>query len=467
MGTKNIRNEMWLSAAILFARQIISASLSLVTLVLALYFIGPVEYGVFVSASSLISIFCAICNLGIGAYLLRSPSKPSSYTYDQAFTILLMTGMTAIVVGVFLLEQISAWVGVVDLKQLAFALLFSIPVVIVSRVPQCKIERQLDYALVAKVELLAIIFRFFLTLFCFIGDLGVWSLVYGWWGFHILTLLGFLYQGKYTPHLCWKIKLLKPMLVFGMKTWLARSIFNLRDLANPLIVAKILGTEAVTIVSIATNLCEVAAIGLGVSQRISGGVFGKFQKNKEKLSTAISEGTFLQVWIVGFFQSTIILIGLLLSKYLDSVWQSALLLLPYVSIYYLVLALIQLNISALYTHNKVGWIIFINIVYVFILMFLAYLLSKRYGINGYGFAVAASSFLLLVFLFANGLRSRADLSTYSVITASFFATLLFVLESSPWAILLISLLFIIKPIREEFKKIMHRIKFGWLKTNME
>jgi len=188
---------MWFSAAILFARQMISATLSLLTLALALFLIGPREYGVFVSAASLIGIVCATCNLGIGAYLLRNPSEPVSQTYDQAFTILLIVGMTSLGVGLFLLDAISSWIGIVGLEQLAFVLLFSVPIVILSRVPQCKMERQLEYRLVAKLELSATIFRFFLTLICFITGNGVWSLVYGWWGFHVFTLLGFFYQGKY------------------------------------------------------------------------------------------------------------------------------------------------------------------------------------------------------------------------------------------------------------------------------
>lgn len=429
MLTNNIRHELWLSATILFGRQIISASLSLVTIVLALHFIGPIQYGTFVSAATLISIVCAVCSLGVGAYLLRNPLEPDTNTYHQAFTLLFMAGIVAVGVGLFLIEDISNWVGVQGLSPLAFALLFSVPIVIVSRVPQCKIERGLDYRRVAKVELAATICRFFLTLVFFVAGGGVWSLVFGWWGFHSLTLLGYLYQGNYIPKLYWRIAVIQPMLSYGIKTWFARMIFNLRDLANPLIAAKILGAEAVAIISIVTNLCEATAIGLGVSQRISGGVFGKFQRHKEKLSSAISEGTFFQVFIVGSFQLIILLIGQTFSSYLDPVWRSAFLLLPYFSVYYLVLALIQLRVSALYTLNKTKWIVFINLVYVSTLMITAYAFSLEDGINGYGIATAMSSFLLLTFLYQRGTRKSNDLLMYSIITAVVFILVLFWITS--------------------------------------
>lgn len=458
---------MWLSATILFARQTMSAVLSLVTLVLALYFIGPEEYGVFLSATTLISILCAICNLGIGAYLLRNPVEPSPHTYHQAFTTLLLMGMAAIGTGLYWLDDISVWLNLQGFGQLAFTLLFSVPIVMVSRVPQCKLERQLDYRRVAKVELSATVFRFLLTLIFFAAGAGVWSLVYGWWGFHILTLLGFLFQSKYFPQLRWQVTLMKPMLFFGIKTWFARIVFSLRDLTNPLIVAKILGAEAVTVVSIVTNLCESAAIGLAVSQRISGGVFGKIQKQKEKLSIAVSEGTFFQILIVGIFQLIIMLIGQLFSSHLDTVWQNAFLLLPYFSVYYLVLALIQLKVSALFTQSKVRWIIFIHIVYVSILMSLSYFLSLHYGMQGYGVAVALSSIFLLAFLYQKRVRTRNDLLIYSMITAALFILVLFGMTRSVWFLSSIPVLFIFSPIRAEFNKLADRFKSDWLKKNRE
>ena len=432
MRTNNIRHELWLSATLLFIRQIFSASLSLVTIVLALHFIGPVQYGTFVSAATLIGIVCAVCSLGVGAYLLRNPLEPDTNTYHQAFTLLLLAGMVSIGTGLYLLEDISAWVGVQGLSPLAFALLFSVPIVIVSRVPQCKIERGLDYRRVAKVEFLAAVGRFLLTLACFVAGAGVWSLIYGWWGFHVLTLLGYVYQSKYIPRLYWRNAVIKLILNYGIKTWFSRMIFNLRDLANPLIAAKVLGAEAVAVISIVTNLCEATAIGLGVSQRISGGVFGKFQQHKEKLTKAISEGTFLQVCIVGVFQLIIILIGQIFSSSLDPVWQSAFLLLPYFSVYYLVLALIQLRVSALYTLNKTRWIVLINVVYVSIWMMMAYVLSLHHGIAGYGVAVTVSSLLLLAFLYQSGLRQSNRLLIYSIITAVVFVVIFFALTSIGW-----------------------------------
>ncbi len=458
---ENLRLALWQWGAFLYVRHLLTAALGLITTTIAVTWLGFGPYGVFAGVLGLVGAIGAVSDLGVGGYLLRHPGKHDIDVYHQAFTLLCLLGLTATFGGIVTLPWIVEWVGISGFNEMLLAMLLSIPVVLLCRVPQCKLERELNYRPVAITELLASLARSGLVLGLIAAGWGVWGLVIGWWAFHLIVFVGFLGVSRYRPKFVWRWALLRPMLGLGLKSWSARSILALRDLVNPLIVGRALGSDAMGKVAIAISLCEVASMLLTVAQRLSGGLFGNIQGDRARVARAISEGTFIQVWLTGAALVGISWLGsFLFPPLLGPGWAQVMALFPYLAIYYLAGSLTQLHASAFYTYGRGLTMLGINSLYLFLFALLTYFFIPVFDVVAYGVGSALGALVILLLLPIAKKQFGHNEIGLSIISAMAFALAMFVPQLGPGAALGLVIVLMLKPIRKNIAGALSLLKPG-------
>lgn len=435
-------------------RQVLTALLGMCTASVAVSCLGFDIYGTYAGALGLVGFCAGVGYMGIGGYLLRFQGAHQDEVYHQAFSLLGAIGLLGVVAGLAIAPFIGKWIGVPEFDAVAVGMLVSLPLVLLSRVPQCIVERNLDYRTVALVEFAASVLKSSVALGLLVAGFGIWSLVVSWWIYQAALNIGFMRSSGYRPSLRWERRLIFPMFQFGLKIWAARAVLNIKELVNPLVVGKMLGAEAMGHVAMAITLCEACTMFLSVSHRLSAGLFGKIHKEDSKIMRAISDGTFIQVWLAGSVLVGMSWIGSETLPYFFGLdWELTTKLLPFLAIFYLSSSITQLHASALFTDGKGYTMLVMNSLQVIVFFFSTIFLIPMAGLLAFGLGSAFGGLVSLSLLWITKDRFYDKKMNLSLVSAAGFALALFVPQLGLGAILGLLLVVSWQPIRIKLKEL--------------
>jgi O-antigen/teichoic acid export membrane protein len=375
------------SGMFLALRHGIDAPLGLVGESLMARWIGPSAYGLWIGASRCTFYIASVSSLSLGQYLLRKRSEPDRVDYDQAFSLLLFTGLTACVLSAALAARFAPMLGIGGVAPVAIAFLLAVPVTIISAVPRALLERAMRHREVAAVEAGAkCIFYVVACGLSFLGW-GIAAVVLGFWLQQIVLAMLLYTVAAYRPRLVRNAAVAREMVGWGLKYSAANWIMQARSLVNPLIVGEMYGVAVVGYVGLAERMVSALCFFGAAAWRLSMVVLAKMNSDRKRIARAVSEGMELQV----LSRAPLLIAGSIALAYLlvplfGPRWRPVVDIYPFIAAAALFHGLFILHESALFAVGDTRAVAAFHAVHVVVFALAVLLLTRRMGWLGYGWA---------------------------------------------------------------------------------
>lgn len=403
----NIREKIVKGGAYLIVRQGFGLIISLGGVVLLTRAIGPENYGFYATAFGIVGYLSNLAGLGVSVYLVRREAEPGVRVYDQAFTLLFISGVTEVLLGVMAIPLMQRWFHNPAFIPPLLTMLLVLPLTAMTGPAMARLERDLNYRAVAGLELTGQIIYYLVTLSLAYQGKGVWAPVAGYVIWQLYLLLGACIQARLVPRPFWSRSLLAEMLGYGAGYSASIWLWQLRSLVNPLIVGRYAGPEGVAYTSLAIRFVEVLSFVKDVIWRLSIPALAKVQEEHTRLKRAIEEAMFLQVYAVGTLLAFFACIAPWIFPLLfGEKWSAALLIYPFVALGSLVNAVFNMHSSLLYVLRRNWEVSLFHLAHIILFAGGALLLIPRYGLSGYGLAevIGILSYLVIHFLVGRIIR---------------------------------------------------------------
>ena len=386
-----LRQRVLRGGVYLMTRRAISLVLGLLGLTLLTRIVGPGAQGLFASANGLISYLTSIGLMGVNVYLIREKRDAPPQLFHLAFWWLLFAGMAlAGLGGGIILVAGHYWVRTEGFIPVALTLCATLPFTLISYIPLALLERNLDYRITTRVEVLSQTSYYAVGIALAWLGFGVWALVVGFVVSQIILTAGFFGATRYRPRWYWNSSTLRDMLSYSFTQALGGWIYNITSLAPSMILLPLAGKEAVGYLSVANRFIQVVSFAKGPAGRLAIPAFARIQDNLSQLTRAVSEAMQLQTLALGaplaFFS---IAAPYLLPLLLGTRWDVNVLMTAFciIATRIILSALFAIQGSALYV-VKQNWIMLkANIVYGVTFLVLVYPLTaylpQEYRLYGY------------------------------------------------------------------------------------
>ncbi|MFC4597456.1 oligosaccharide flippase family protein [Cohnella hongkongensis] len=384
MAQTSFRNKVIHEGTYYILRRGVGFAISFGGMLLLMNAIGVENYGLFVSITGIITFMGELCKLGINQYLIRSESESEPRQYDMAFTFVLLSSIAAVVVGIAVSFLLEAWLDN-DRIQLPFLATLAGMLSGAYLLPaMANLERRLEYRKVAIYELMNQIVYYASALTLVYAGFGIWGLVIGNLLQGAMAVAISSYFSRYRPRLYWSWDMLRMMLKYGIGNTLSRRIWEVRTLINPLFVAKFIGLEAVSAVSVSIRIVEALNFINGAIQTISFSLLARIQHERQRVENALNEAMLLQIIsIVPLLMGFGVLANWVIPYFFEGDLDTVLHIYPFVAIEYSMIAIFSMPINMLYVRGA-NWVVSkFNLAYVGLFTITALVALPVFGIYGY------------------------------------------------------------------------------------
>jgi len=220
---------------------------------------------------------------------------------------------------------------------------------------------------------------------------GVWAPVTGHVLWQLFVLIAAIRVSGFSPRLTVDWDQARKMIRFGLGFSASVRVWQLRGLVNPLIVGRLLGTEAVAFVALAVRTIEALSFVRTAVGRVAIAALARLREDPDRCQQMMQKGARLQLYALGSVFVLITALGPpLLPRLLGGRWSSALAVLPFVAAAALVNSVFVLEASALFVEGR-QWVVTRSYLWhVVILLAGTAILTPRLGIAGYGWAELAA-----------------------------------------------------------------------------
>jgi len=319
---ESLRTRVLKGSVYLGLRNGISMLIGLVGSLFVTRLIGPDNYGLYMAAFGIFGYLSNAVSPSVVAYLVREQSPDFLKHFHLAFWWLLGLGVIAagVASGVVLVAaQLSGQIG--DFQWIAVLQFVLLPLALISAVPQALLERDLNYRLLATIQLCSQI-TFYLAaapLACW--GFGAWALVTGFWLSQIVQAVGYYTAARYRPRWYWNCHAWKQMLSYSFSHSLSGWLYNLRDLAPSVILFPLAGERAVGYYALADRFMRMIGFLYTAFGGVAFSAFARLQEDKERFIRAIQESIQYLIVFLGVVLSVFVAcIGLVASWILSSKW---------------------------------------------------------------------------------------------------------------------------------------------------
>jgi len=223
------------------------------------WWIGPHAYGIFITAIGLTAFLASLARSGVDTYLVRRAVPPDEGMYAVANSLIGTLSLTLMLAGVAVVPFLARWYGNREFLPAYTVLLFTIPLVGLTGPPTAKLERDLNFRIVAQIELGGQVLALLVSLTLAWRGFGVWAPVLGHLSWQIFGACAAFVAAKLVPRFRFSWRCAREMLTFGVGYTASLRTWQLRTLVNPLLVGRFAGVEGVAFVGLAIRIAE----GLG------------------------------------------------------------------------------------------------------------------------------------------------------------------------------------------------------------
>jgi O-antigen/teichoic acid export membrane protein len=382
-----LRTKALRGGFVLAGRQGIGMVLSLVSLLFVTRVIGPTNYGVYVAAAGIQTYLVSLGLLGLNVYLIRSETAPSVKEYSVAATLLVATGLGWALLVFLLLPTLETTFRLPNIGAVLPLLLLALPIQLLNIIPVAQMERDLNYERIAMAELVIQFVNMLVALVLAWRGFGAVAPAFAVLVSQVVGLPLLLWLSSLRLRPAWDLGLIRQMLSYGFAYAASNWVWQLRQLVNPLIVARFLGAEAVGIIALAIRFVDLLSFAKGATYRIALSALAKMQGNTQRVRNAVTEGAGLQVLAVGpLLVGFAVIAPFILPRFFGTAWETSMTIFPFVALGVLFNAVFNLHSSVLYVLKRNFDVTLFHTTYIALFAASAYWLVPRYGVIGYGWA---------------------------------------------------------------------------------
>jgi len=235
-----------------FGGQLITWAITIIVMRL----LSPSDYGLMALASAIVALLTTIAEFGLGAALVQA-RELSRQDIKQIFGAAILLNMTVFAILLLSAPLIATFFEEVRLSPIIQAASLQFVIIAVVLVPDSRMRRQMQFKLLAIVDVSLGLTAGVITLLLALADFGVWSLVLG--NLSGATLRAVLLL-VLTPEHLWpsfSLRGINRLLSFGGFTTLSRILWHFLSQADIFIAGKFLGKEALGFYSVSMYLASL------------------------------------------------------------------------------------------------------------------------------------------------------------------------------------------------------------------
>lgn len=371
--------------AFLAGRHAMSLAIHLVGVTLLTRAIGPTQYGIYIGAFGVQTYLYAVGQVGLVVFLIRHGGDVGDREFDQAFTLLLIIGFALAAIVYTALPIVEGWIGIATYAQVGRVLALVLPVQLLALVPMGRLERALNYKVIAPAELGGYVAFYVVALALAHAGAGAWAPVAGFCAQQVLVAGALYVMAGYRPHLRWEPPLIREMFRYGVSYSGANWIWQMRELISPVVIGRLLGPAAVAFVSLTVRLVDALSFLKGVGWRVSLSVLGRLQHDPPRMLRAASDAMRLQILALGTVLAGFgIVAPWIIPRIFGPQWSTVTLLYPFVALGYLAHSMFQMETAMLNVIHRTRQVAVFHLVHLVLFASAVAVLAPRIGAVAYG-----------------------------------------------------------------------------------
>ncbi len=471
-----LREKVVGGSIILTIRTILGVVISVVGSILILRLFDLKTYGLYALAVYWIGFLSGFVYFGIHTYLARTLEDITDRLIGAAFTLFLVQAIIGAVFIVGLLGPLLSLFYKEENIRLILSLLSTSYILnSFGKVSSSLLERDLDYKKLGIIELSSQLFYFIPAVVGALLGFGIFALIIADLSKALFTsVMAFLFR-RIKFRLIWDRELSFKMLRYGFGITTSSGIFVINAALVPIMVGRIAGTEAVGIIRVTQNLVGQLSFLRNISWRISIPVFGKIQKDTQKVVKTVTEGAIYQSILValplfGFISAGYWFVPLLYGEK----WAPVSTVMVLACLPAAVNAIFSLQSSAIYAIGKNFEQAKFHTVYTLTIWPIAFLTISKFGYLGLPLAeiLVFPSYYVQHRIFKKNFGSPEYKSIFVTLATSYTAAVLAWFIGIPWMSLLIftvptlTVIFACKSGRYLIFELLHYFKSGSLRQSL-
>jgi PST family polysaccharide transporter len=394
----SLRQRILQGGAYLALRYGLGIFISLGGVLLLTRLIGPANYGLYAGSLAIIMFFSTVGPFGLDVYLVRREEPPTPAMYDQAFTLVLLSGI-GIALTIFVASPLlEIWFGDPRFVPPLQALLPALPLSLLTVPPIAYLERDLNYRAVVSLGLAGQLTYFAVALSLAALGWGVWAPIVGYYAWQATVGLASYIVAGFRPRLFWSREMVGEIFSYGLSYSAAQWIWESRILVNPLIVGRYIGPEGVGYTNLAIRMVEALTFVKRATKRLSIVAFAKVPGDYVRLRRAMEEAMSLQLLAVAPLLAGFAAVGpWLVPALFGQEWRSVLVVFPFIALSYAVNAIFSMPTSVLYVLGRNWNVTLSHIIHSVLFAGGSLILVPRLGLLGYGLGevVAIASYVVI------------------------------------------------------------------------
>lgn len=230
--------------------------ISWITTIYIIRLLDPSDYGLMSLSNSIVFFFIMFSELGLGAALVQTTNL-NERRLGQLFGLILFSHFLLSLLIFFGGSMIAVFYAEPELTNI-FKALSVIPLLLsLYIIPQNMLLRKMDFRTKSIVDFTASMFQAILTLIMALKGFGVWSLVNGVIGMHIISLIGYNLYGMKQVRPIFSFTGAADLFSFGSYVTGSRILWYLYYKADIFIGGKLLGVNELGVYSTATSLAAI------------------------------------------------------------------------------------------------------------------------------------------------------------------------------------------------------------------
>lgn len=379
-----LREKVVAGSAILTIRAVLGFVISVIGSIFILRMFDLKTYGLYAIGIYWIAFLSGFVYFGIQTYLARTQEDITDRLVGAAFTLFITQAVIGVAfINCILSPLLSKFHKDENICLILNLLSISYIFTALGKVSLSLLERDLDYKKLGIIELASQFFFYIPAIIGALMGLGIFALIVAELLRALFTsIMAFLFR-RIKFRLIWDRELSLEMLRYGFGITTSSGIFVINAALVPIMVGRMAGTEAVGIIRVTQNLVGQLSFLKSISWRISIPVFGKIQKDTQKVVKAVTEGSlyqniFVALPLFGFVSIGYWLVPLVYGKKWEPV--SAVIVLACLPV--AVNAIFSLQASALYAVGKNLDVAKWTTVYTLSLWSISFLTISKFGYIG-------------------------------------------------------------------------------------
>jgi O-antigen/teichoic acid export membrane protein len=420
------------------ARQAIGIGVGLLSIFVITRLIGAEAYGLYAAAISIQTTVSAFLQLGVGVFLVREDAKSAAHSESVCLSLTLIAGLVGAAAGIIA----SSWLGdamrVAHLQTACMILLPGLVLTLLRIVPQARLERELAFPRLARIELLGQLIQVAVTTPIAFRGGGVWAPIAGWWAQELVLFVILFRAARVAIRFSWHLETIRRLLRFGFGFSSALWAWQSRSSVASFVVGRSLGATGIAHTAMALRIAEAVGFFRAVSWRLSMPALSRVRHSAERLTSATTEAMGLQLLATGVPLLVVnVLLPPILPRVLGSSWLPMLDVLPLVSVAFMTNAALAMFSAAVYATDRTAFILAYNALNTGILGAVAWHLVPRMGLRGYGVAEVAAISAALLFLLAKVPKFRLD--RFALLWWPALGIAMFSARFAPWSLIPLAL----------------------------